>query len=235
MKDLNLSEKIIKLSFNFSVCFIERFHNMKHFEQKVDKLRSFPEDTLGNQIAKCLDSHDLKLVPKYESHDLKHVLLEYKMTPLDEIRMQAFMLGNGNYTIPCFAILIFGTLLLPTKWKVFYNDFERGRNTKEISTWTIEKYAGLKIENLRLMILKDEETEKIFSIEKIIKVGAFVSILSGIFGMVFCLPFLFSSSMEDLVGAGFPFLAGAILAGAGLIALSNLSKSKINSQFVKSS
>jgi len=28
--------------------------------------------------------------------------------------------------------------------------------------------------------------------------------------------------MEDLVGAGFPFLAGAILVASGLLALSNL-------------
>lgn len=155
MKNLNLCEKIIKLSFNFSIWFIERFYDMKPFKNKVEHLRNLPEDTLGYQIAKSLDTHNLKLVPKYESHDLKHVLLGYKMTPLDEIRMQAFMLGNGNYTIPCFTILIFGAVLLPGKWNLFYTDFEKGKNTKNVSNWTIEKYAKFKIENLKSIIQKD--------------------------------------------------------------------------------
>ncbi|WP_343744769.1 hypothetical protein [Chitinophaga sp.] len=46
--------------------------------------------------------------------------------------------------------------------------------------------------------------------------------------MIYCLPFLFSSSMKDLVGAGFPFVGGAIIASAGLIALSNLAKGDRN-------
>ncbi|NLR65346.1 hypothetical protein HGH92_13590 [Chitinophaga varians] len=46
--------------------------------------------------------------------------------------------------------------------------------------------------------------------------------------MIYCLPFLFSSSMEDLVGAGFPFVGGAIIASAGLIASSNLAKGDRN-------
>ena len=104
---------IIKKSFNLSVRTIEQFNGMKLCEQKVDELRKLSEGTFGNDIAKCLDDHKLRLVPGYESHDLKHVLLDFKMTPVDEIRMQAFMLGNGNYTLPCFAILTFGAVLLP--------------------------------------------------------------------------------------------------------------------------
>ena len=45
-----------------------------------------------------------------------------------------------------------------------------------------------------------------------------LSILVGIFFMVYAGPYLWSASLVDLVGAGFPFLAGAILLGAGLIA-----------------
>lgn len=42
--------------------------------------------------------------------------------------------------------------------------------------------------------------------------------LAGAFGMLFCFPFLWSARMEDLVGAGFPFVGGAILFGCGLLA-----------------
>ena len=52
------------------------------------------------------------------------------------------------------------------------------------------------------------------------------SITAGIFGMFFCLPFLFSSNMADLVDAGFPFVSGAILIAGGLLTLSNLSRTE---------
>ncbi len=61
---------------------------------------------------------------------------------------------------------------------------------------------------------------------QIITVLSIVIGLAGIAGMVFTLPFLFSSRMEDLVGAGFPFVGGSILVIGGLISLSiNLNKS----------
>ncbi|SFE09766.1 hypothetical protein SAMN05518672_104468 [Chitinophaga sp. CF118] len=52
--------------------------------------------------------------------------------------------------------------------------------------------------------------------------GAYAAIALGIFGMMFCLPYLFSAKIEDLIGAGFPFVGGAIIASAGLISLTKL-------------
>lgn len=42
--------------------------------------------------------------------------------------------------------------------------------------------------------------------------GNFVSIMLGTFEMLFCLPFLFSINLTDLVGAGFSFVGVAIIA-----------------------
>ena len=52
-----------------------------------------------------------------------------------------------------------------------------------------------------------------------VRVFALLALAAGVVGMVICLPFLFSARIEDLVGAGFPFVGGAVLAGAGLISL----------------
>jgi len=57
------------------------------------------------------------------------------------------------------------------------------------------------------------------SLRTIVLVGGFAAIIAGIGGMLFCLPFLYSAQMEDLVGAGFPFVGGAVLAGSGLVTL----------------
>ncbi|WP_146185908.1 hypothetical protein [Flavobacterium album] len=193
-------------------------------EKKGNELRKLPEGTLGREIANCLDSRNLRLVPGFESHDLKHVVLRYKMTPEDEIRMQAFMLGNGNYSLPCFIILLFGMVLLPGLWPILYRDFRLGRNTTPISDWTIEKYAQRDLGELKEIIGNKVMVKKPVNMQAIIRFAAFAVMASGISGMLFCLPFLFSSNMADLVGAGFPFVGGAILVVGGLIALSNLAR-----------
>lgn len=224
-----VARQIIKRSFNTSVWTIERFHNMKPYNEKVDALRKYPEGTLGRDIAKCLDDNKLRLVPNYESHDLKHVLLDYKMTPVDEIRMQAFMLGNGNYTFPCFAILTFGAILLPDEWSTLYEDYKRGRASKAIATWTIEDFAEFQTSFLRKQLI-DTSTNKqpILSMKSLTKIAALSSLIAGVSGMLFCLPFLFSSNVADLIGAGFPFVGGAILTFGGLYSMSNLARSDAN-------
>ena len=224
-----IARKIIKQSFDLSVSTIEFFSKMEPYKRKVSELRKLENGTLGKEIAECLDNHNLTLVPKYESHDLKHVLLDYQMTAEDEIRMQAFMVGNGNYSIPSFAILTFGAILLPELCRTFYSDFKKGKESIGISEWTIEKYATRNLTELRAELLKPEfEQKTIFEMKRVTKFGAFASITAGVFGMIFCLPFLFSSNMVDLVGAGFPFVGGAILAVGGLLALSNLSRPNKN-------
>ena len=221
----NIARTIIKKSFHLSVWTIEQFHDIAIYEQKAKELQTLPDGTLGKEIANCLEKNGLRLVPNFESHDLKHVLLDFKMTPVDEIRMQAFMLGNGNYSIPSFAIFIFGAFLLPDLWTTFYKDFKNGMNSKPISTWTIEEYAHCRTSTLREIVLNySKSQENTFEMKSLTQFGAYTAIILGAFGMLFCLPFLFSSSIADLVGAGFPFVGGAILASAGLITLSNLTR-----------
>lgn len=56
-------------------------------------------------------------------------------------------------------------------------------------------------------------------IKQLINLVSLLTVLAGAFGMLFCFPFLWSARMEDLIGAGLPFVSGAILFGSGLISL----------------
>jgi hypothetical protein len=47
----------------------------------------------------------------------------------------------------------------------------------------------------------------------------------GITSMLYCLNYLHSSKIEDLIGAGFPFLSGTILFTGGLVSLSIIASS----------
>ncbi|MBC6992831.1 hypothetical protein QWY85_04255 [Neolewinella lacunae] len=226
-----IARRIIKMSFDTAVSTIEYFSKMDKYYQQVDELRKLKNGTLGKEIAICLDNHKLNLVPNYESHDLKHVLLGYKMTAEDEIRMQAFMIGNGNFSIPSFTILFFGALLLPDLWSTFYSDFKTGRQTIPISNWTINDFANRPISELRIELTQPTQQKiNLIDMKRLTQFAAMATFLAGVFGMLFCLPFLFSSNMADLVGAGFPFVAGAILVVGGLLTLSNLTKEINNNQ-----
>lgn len=55
--------------------------------------------------------------------------------------------------------------------------------------------------------------------KRIITGLAVFTMAAGAFGMLFSFFFLWSAMMADLVGAGFSFLAGAVLFGSGLITL----------------
>jgi hypothetical protein len=63
-------------------------------------------------------------------------------------------------------------------------------------------------------------------IKIILNITALCSMLAGLFGMLFCFPFLWSTRMEALVSAGFPFIAGSILFGSGLLTLGIINRNK---------
>lgn len=227
MKNYNISEKIIKKTFYVALWTLECFSGTAILEGKIEALDKLEKGTLGKEIAICLRENNLSLVPNYESHDLKHVLLDYEMTPLGEIRLQAFMLGNGNWSLLSILIFIYGAILLPNRWSLFAVDFEKGSRAIPIKKWTIEAFANQSVEELRAGIFNQREKKvslmKNLSIRTLSQYGSFVVMAAGIAGMLFCFPFLWSSNMADLVGAGFPFIAGAILTIGGLINLSILS------------
>ena len=229
MKKYSLPERFIEKSFYLSVWLIRQLFESENLRQKVEDLEQMEEGTLGREIARCLREYHLGLVPNYENHDLKHILLDFRMTPLDEIRMQAFMLGNSNWSVPSLGIFIFGAILLPHKWSQFRKDFLEGMRALPVKDWTIEVYATRQVDELRALVFssKKEISPAIadaFILQKISRYGSFAAIAAGAFGMFFCLPFLWSSHLEDLVGAGFPFVAGAILIVGGLMNLSILSR-----------
>lgn len=219
---MTLPELLIKRSFKLAVMFIESFHDMGPYEQRVKALHQMEEGSLGKDIAIYLEQNNLRLVPGFESHDLKHVLLGFEMTPVDEIRMQAFMLGNGNISLPSILIFLYGFILLPYKWLQFYKDMKAGYMSLPIKNWTIEGCAHLNTQYLRVQVIGKRQRSAVIP-----RLASFAAIVAGIFGMVFCLPFLFSDRLEDLVGAGFPFVGGAILFSAGLISLSLMSRRKM--------
>lgn len=123
MKNLKLTGGIIWV--------LESLYDTKPLQHKLWQLRQLENGTIGKSIADLLDDKGYRLIPKFENHDLKHVLLGYEMKMVDEIKMQAFLVGNGNYTFPCLIFLSLG-IFYPTIWRTLPSEYKKGKNTKSV-------------------------------------------------------------------------------------------------------
>ena len=113
----------------------------KRYEQKLRLLRSLPDHTVGNDLARMLDAKGLKLIPGFERHDLNHLILGYGMEPEEELCMQAFLVGNGYYKLHCCLFLSSG-LLLPCLWKTLFAHYKLGKRSESLSSLSLEKYMA---------------------------------------------------------------------------------------------
>jgi len=209
---------------------------MSVYHRKVAALEQLPDGTLGRELADCLLARELTLVPGFESHDLKHVVLAYELEPVGEIRLQAFMLGNGNWTLPSILIFLFGALLLPHHWRLFKQDFHAGQQCAPLATLTIDDCQHQSLIELRSQLFSRYQEIKLASKPdihaRLSLLGSYGLLAVGIAAMLFCYPFLWSANVADLIGAGFPFVAGAILVVGSLINLTlqaNLRAKGVNS------
>ncbi len=98
----------------------------KRWNYGLSDLRQLPPGTLGHAIADTLTRHGFQLLPHYEAHDAKHLLLDYPMTGEGEARMQFFLLGNGNHFVSVWATVVLAIILMPDQWLVFRRDYQRG-------------------------------------------------------------------------------------------------------------
>ena len=218
-----LPEQAVRKAFFLSVCCIEWCYDMKAYHRKVAALHKLPDGTVGKELANYLLARNLTLVPGFESHDLKHVVLGYEMEPLGEIRMQAFMLGNGNWTIPSVAIFLFGMMLLPQHWLLYWQDFQLGRQCPAIATLEINDCKNQQIVEFKKLIFgRYIEIKPAMNHSRkplISSISSYSLITVGVIAMLICYPLLWSANIADLIGAGFPFVAGAIFVVGGLINL----------------
>lgn len=222
---LSLPERIVKHTFNFTVHLISR-HANKACVVQLQELENLSDETVGKAIANSLKEHGYALIPGFESHDMKHVLLDYPMTPLGEVRLQAFMIGNGNRSLTSLAIFLFGFAFLPNAWEQYLHDFQCGLEAVPIKSWSIEQLKHQNLQQMKNTIFQETLAHRpahfVSNLKAFSMLGSYAVIAAGIFGMLFCFPFLWSSNLADLIGAGFPFVAGAILVIGGFLNLSIL-------------
>ncbi len=110
----------------------------RRYEQKLQLLRSLPDHTVGNDLARMLDEKGLKLIPGFERHDLNHLVLGYGMGPEEELCMQAYLVGNGYYKFHC-CLFLSSSLLLPCLWKTLFAHYKLGKASESLSSLSLKE------------------------------------------------------------------------------------------------
>jgi hypothetical protein len=116
---------------------LEKIYGATTLDSKLEKLRTLEKGTVGREVAEMLDGKGYRLIPKFENHDLKHIVLDYEMTMQDEIKMQAYLVGNGNTTFPCLIFLSLG-LFYPRIWIDLRTEYRQGKNSNSIHFLTLD-------------------------------------------------------------------------------------------------
>lgn len=99
------------------------------FPYTIKELQHFKEGTVGRALYSFFFNHDLEMLPHYEKHDVKHVVLGYPPTEEGEVGLQCFMLANGRVTIPVIFSVLIGVTIMPERWSSFHKAWKRGRAT----------------------------------------------------------------------------------------------------------
>ncbi len=118
------------LTHGIALPIIGKFRKKPEFIHTMEHLQLFDEGTLGKDLVLYLHKMNFKLLPNYEQHDCKHIILQYEMDEEGEARMQFYFLGNRHYSIPVLSTCFICFFLMPEYWKQFYCDYQLGKSGK---------------------------------------------------------------------------------------------------------
>jgi len=129
------AKTLVFLTHNMALPMLRFIRRPQVFPYTAKQLSEFPAGTLGNDLIHFLEKKNLKLLPHYAKHDVKHILLQYDTTGEGEVCLQCFMLGNGHLSFPVAATVLYGFTTMPEYWKVFIQAYQRGKKSIPIKDW----------------------------------------------------------------------------------------------------
>lgn len=126
---------LVFLTHNMALPMLRFMRRPQLFPYTQEELITFPAGTLGNDLVHFLHRKNLKLLPHYAKHDIKHILLQYDTTDEGEVCLQCFMLGNGHISFPVAATVLYGFVTMPEYWAKFRAAYRRGKRSLPIKNW----------------------------------------------------------------------------------------------------
>jgi hypothetical protein len=137
------------LTHRIALPLIGKFRKKPAFKHSMSDLMQFEDGTLGKDLALYLNKVNFKLLPNYEQHDCKHIILQYEMNEEGEARMQFYFLGNRHYSVPVLSTCVICFFLMPEYWKQFYKDYQRGKTGKPFNNIDYNRLVFFQTNDLR--------------------------------------------------------------------------------------
>ena len=129
------SDLLVYLTHNMALPVLRIIRKPQILPYSSQQLQQFPQGSLGRSLQQMLEERNLKLLPHYAKHDIKHLLLQYDTTAEGEVCLQCFMLGNRHVSFPVIITVLFGFLAMPEYWSKFFKAYTRGKKCKQIDGW----------------------------------------------------------------------------------------------------
>ena len=105
----------------------------------MESLSQLPQGSLGQKLYDFFRNNNLKIEPRYEKHDVFHVISGYGVGVVNELAIVFFMLGNGKYSVFNLGAAPVALLLYPDKWSDFYRQYKRGKRFAYLDAYDFEK------------------------------------------------------------------------------------------------
>ena len=162
---MKIREKIPGLLVRLSIDTYRKIfkHNKTTWAIKYDDLAKMNSNTLGYELYQFLKMNQIQLLTQFETHDIFHIITGYTIHPVDEIRMQYFLLGNGKRSLFLIGTICLGTILLPEYFLSYHRAFQKGSNVLPIYNWQFEHLLNEDFFEMKKLIYKKRNELKLFN------------------------------------------------------------------------
>ena len=137
-----------------AVPLLNRVRPCARWHHTLGQLRALPPASWGATLAQFLAARGFEdFLPNYQAHDAFHALLGYETDVEGELRLQAFMVGNGSASIAGRVLFVLSWMLLPELWPQLRRDIRRGRASTHVGAWDVPALLQHDIDALRASIV----------------------------------------------------------------------------------
>lgn len=153
-----IRESIILFLFHHSKNIYRRFFK-KHslaWNTSIEKLSAYQQGTLAYDLAVFLKANNFQLEPKFEKHDIYHIITDYPTTVIGEVCLSLFNVANGKRSVYTIGVAFVGALLLLEEYKAFIAAYQKGKNARSYANWQFEHLLNENTKELKHYIFKRE-------------------------------------------------------------------------------
>ena len=140
----------------FSPLYAKLFkRNEKIWAENRQSLLAREKDSLGFALGLFLQTNDLHLMPRLETHDVYHVITAYPIDVQSEAELLFFILGNGKRTLFTLGATCLALILMPEWWGIYWQSFLKGRKANSFVNENLVEWLDKPLAEIRAYIFEN--------------------------------------------------------------------------------